>query len=226
VETLQRSDLRADIVGRLERTLPPPPVMAMTRVGRGRAVRPAAPPGIAPGIAPGGAPGGADDTEDAEAGDADIVASPDGSPRARSGAPQVVALQALAGSGDRLLADAREACRREGIAATRRELLLRVAKRVGLPQAEVARRLGNTLRREGAAAAPGTPATWRPRDPVSRLATAILGVREREVFLARRVARPDDIAALHSLAACLGLSVERVYELEASARRKLARALR
>jgi DNA-directed RNA polymerase sigma subunit (sigma70/sigma32) len=61
---------------------------------------------------------------------------------------------------------------------------------------------------------------------VPRLATTILGARVREVFLARRNARPDDLAALHQFAACLGISVERVYELEASARRKLARALR
>jgi hypothetical protein len=211
VETLQRSDLRANFVARLERTLPPPPVtaVAMTRVGRGRI----------------GHAEVAGDTEDAEIGDADPIAPPDRNAVAGSGAPRVVALHALTGSSDRLLADARDACRREGVAATRRELLMRVAKRVGLPQAEVARRLGGTLRREGAAAASGGPAAWRPRDPVSRLAAAILGVREREVFLARRATRPDDVAALHALAACLGLSVERVYELEASARRKLARAL-
>src|SRR6202034_3213232 len=133
--------------------------------------------------------------------------------------PQGSAGLALAGSGDRLLDEARDACRREGVAATRRELIMRVAKPVGLPQTEVARGLGATLRREGASAASGSPAAWRPRDPVSRLAAAILGRREREVFLARRVARADDVVALHALAACLGLSVERVYELEASARR-------
>ena len=53
----------------------------------------------------------------------------------------------------------------------------------------------------------------------------ILGARERDVFLARRDTRPDDIAALHQLASRLGISADRVYELEASARRKLARAL-
>jgi hypothetical protein len=45
------------------------------------------------------------------------------------------------------------------------------------------------------------------------------------VFLARRDARRDDVAALHRLASSLGLSVERVYEIEASARRKLAVAV-
>jgi DNA-directed RNA polymerase sigma subunit (sigma70/sigma32) len=57
------------------------------------------------------------------------------------------------------------------------------------------------------------------------MATTILGARERDVFLARRETRPDDVAALHRLASRLGISADRVYELEASARRKLARAL-
>jgi DNA-directed RNA polymerase sigma subunit (sigma70/sigma32) len=61
---------------------------------------------------------------------------------------------------------------------------------------------------------------------VRRLATTLLGAGEREVFLARRNARPDDLAALHQLAAGLGISVERAYEFEASAHRKLARAQR
>jgi hypothetical protein len=212
VETWQRPDLGADFAPRLERTMAPSRVAAMatTRVGRDRAVRPEVP----------------GDGDDGETGTPEVVALPDsGASLIRSGAPQVAARQALAGSGDRLLAEARDACRREGVAATRRELLMRVAKRVGLPQAEVARGLSGALRREGAAAVFGGFATRRPRDSVWRLAAAILGTREREVFLARRVARPDDVAALHALAAGLGLSVERVYELEASARRKLARAL-
>ena len=209
METWQRPDLGADFAPRLERTMAPPRVasMAATRVGRDRAVRPEV-------------------AGDGDGGDPEVVALRDsGASLIRSGAPQVAARQALAGSGDRLLAEARDACRREGVAATRRELLMRVAKRVGLPQAEVARGLSGALRREGAAAVFGGYAARRPRDSVWRLAAAILGTREREVFLARRVARPDDVAALHALAAGLGLSVERVYELEASARRKLARAL-
>ena len=209
METWQRPDLGADFAPRLERTMAPPRVAAMatTRVGRDRAVRPEV-------------AGDGEDGDPGAVGPRESGASP-----IRSGAPQVAARQALAGSGDRLLAEARDACRREGVAATRRELLMRVAKRVGLPQAEVARGLSGALRREGAAAVFGGFAAQRPRDSVWRLAAAILGTREREVFLARRVARPDDVAALHALAAGLGLSVERVYELEASARRKLARAL-
>jgi hypothetical protein len=135
------------------------------------------------------------------------------------------ARQTLARAGERLLADAHNACRRDGVAATRRELLARVAKRVGLPQADVARGLGGHLRRDGVAALAAGAGVSRLRDPVSRMATLILGARERDVFLARRDTRPDNIAALHQLASRLGISVDRVYELEASARRKLARAL-
>ncbi len=215
METLQRPELRAEFVGGLERRVPPvAAVVAMTRLGRGRTVRSEVARDIA-----------ARDIEDAETGEADAMASACSSAGARPSVPRVVARQALTGSGDRLLAEARDACRREGVAATRRELLMRVAKRVGLPQAEVARGLGGILCSEGVAAGTGGFAARHARDPVSRLAAAILGTREREVFLARRLARPDDVAALHALAAGLGLSVERVYELEASARRKLARAM-
>ena len=55
------------------------------------------------------------------------------------------------------------------------------------------------------------------------MATTVLGEREREVFLARRRAATEDIAALRRLAAMLGLTVERIYQLEASARHKLAK---
>ena len=130
----------------------------------------------------------------------------------------------LAKALDRLMVDARNACRREGIAATRRELFARVAKRSGLPQAEVARRLRRKARRDDVAETPGEAAA-PARDPIPLLAATILGAREREVFLARRDARPDDIVALRQLASRLGITVERVYQLEASARRKLACAL-
>jgi hypothetical protein len=162
---------------------------------------------------------GADSASDAGT-SRDTQASP-----VRSGAPHDNARQTRSGMADRALADARTACQREGIAATRRELLTRIAKRVGLPQVEVARGLGGTIRRGGAAAMSAVTGVYYLHDPVLQLAAKILGVRERDVFLARRDTRPDDVAALHYLASCLGLSVERVYELEASARRKLDRAL-
>jgi hypothetical protein len=233
VETLQRPELRADFGSRLERTMAPPvTTLDLRRLGRDQTVQPDAAKEVkardieARGIEAGDIEAGdTDDTDGAASvGRGPGTLRPREVPRAISITPRIVARQTLAGSGDRLLADARDACRRDGVAATRRELLMRVARKVGLPQAEVARGLGGTLRRE--AVAQGGYAPRRGRDPISRLATAILGTREREVFLARRMARPDDMAALHALAACLGLSVERVYELEASARRKLARALR
>jgi hypothetical protein len=140
-------------------------------------------------------------------------------------APRELAKHALAPASERLLADARNACRRDGVAPTRRELFARIAKRIGLPQAEVARALNGHIKRESVSAATVAVGASRHCDPVLRMATAILGEREREVFLARRDTHPDDVAALHQLASRLGLSVERVYEFEASARRKLARAL-
>ena len=102
---------------------------------------------------------------------------------------------------------------------------MRVAKRVGASPAEAARGFRGTLRPVGVVAAPAPPGARHLRDRVLRLAATILGERERAVFMARRAARPDDMAAPHELASSLGLSVERVYELEASARRKLATAL-
>ena len=212
METSREQDLRADFAGRMKRTIPPPAVATMgtTRVVRSRLVR----PDIA--RAPHG--GDPDDTY--------VAVSGDGRTRlVRSTALRDVATQTLARSGDYLLADARDACRREGVAATRRQLLMRVAKRVGLSQAEVARGLSNMTRCDRAAAASAAIGARHLRDRVSQLAATILGAREREVFLARRHARPDDIAAVHELAANLGVSVERVYELDGSARRKLARAL-
>ncbi len=145
--------------------------------------------------------------------------------RARRVASRDIAREVLARSADRLLADARNACLREGVAATRRELLARVARRVGLSQAEVARRLAGDIQRDDAMPVLAAGGVRENHDPIMLLAATILGARERAVFLARRDARRDDVAALHRLAACLGLSVERIYELEASARRKLAVAV-
>jgi hypothetical protein len=125
---------------------------------------------------------------------------------------------------DRLRAEVPEACRRGGVSATLRECSARVAKRVGTVQAEVTRRMRTPTpppRRVSALASCNN----QPLDPIPSLAATILGTREREVFLARRDARPHDIAALHRLASRLAISVDRVYQLEASARRKLAKAI-
>jgi hypothetical protein len=213
VESSQQLDIRIDFAARTNRTVPPlaGAPMAMTRVGRSRPVR----PNVAR-VPQGGDPR-----------DADVAMSPDNrAGHVRSTALRDAARQTLVRSGNYLLADARNACRLEGVIATRQQLLMRVAKRVGLPQAEVARGLAGSIRRDAAASAPGGVDAGHLRDRVSQLAATILGTREREVFLARREARPDDIPALHELACSLGLSAERVYELEASARRKVATALR
>ena len=182
METLQRPGLRADFASRLERTMAPPvTTLDLPRLARDRTVQPDAARAIKAGEIKAGEikagqikAGNADpgDIEAVETGDADGTASaaPARGPLRRTDipiAPRLLAQHALAGSGDRLLAEARDACRRDGVAATRRELLMRVARKVGLPQAEVARGLGGTLRRE--ALASGGYAPRRGRDPISRL---------------------------------------------------------
>jgi len=208
VDNSPKSANCAELVARMKQNIPPVPVTAAhgANAGRNRAVGSE----LARSIQRGGNAGiEAGMSRDTRAGVAQFGASRD------------ITKPTLAGSADRLLADARNACQREGISATRRDLLARVAKRVSLSQPEVACRLGGTVRRGGAEAASTVADMRHRRDPVSRLAARILGAREREVFLARRDARPDDVVALHQLAARIGLSVERVYELEASARHKL-----
>lgn len=126
----------------------------------------------------------------------------------------------MASASDQLLADARAACLREAVPASKQELLARVAARTGVPQAEVAQSLRLMRRRPRL--------TTRPRadDPMMTLAASILGHREHTVFLARRTAPPNDAHTLHRLATELGVSIERIYQLEASALHKLATALR
>ena len=71
-----------------------------------------------------------------------------------------------------------------------------------------------------------TPAALRAApESITPLAMAILGTREREVLLARWRAKSTDVSAVRQLAEKMRISVKRVYELEASARRKLARAV-
>jgi hypothetical protein len=124
----------------------------------------------------------------------------------------------LTDAADRLLADARAACRRDAVPASRQELLTRIATRIGLSQTEVAQSLRLRSRRQ--------PRPAHPDDPMATLAAAILGSREHTVFLARRNDPANDIASLHQLATRLGVTVERIYQLEASALHKLTTALR
>jgi len=53
---------------------------------------------------------------------------------------------------------------------------------------------------------------------------SILSTREREVFLARWQAKSTDVVAVRKLAGRMEITVDRVYRLEASARRKMATA--
>lgn len=125
-------------------------------------------------------------------------------------------------SASRLFADARRACQREGVQATDGELRARVGARVGLTGDEVARIL------------PLAPAEAAPvqqvdaaalRQRIVALSEEILGERERTVFLARCLAEPRKMRRYDSLASELGVTRERVFELEGSARRKIAAAL-
>lgn len=151
----------------------------------------------------------------------------------------------------RLFAEARRSCEREGVPPTEAELCVRVGARIGLAADEVAKCL--CLAREGApepadpgnvadvapqdaqhAAAPGTPAGEteilhldhaKLRRRVMDLTTEILGERERKVFLARCVVGAGRARHHTSLAAELGVTRERICQIEASARRKIATAL-
>jgi hypothetical protein len=127
----------------------------------------------------------------------------------------------LSQAADRLLADARAACRREAVPASKQELCARIAARIGLSHAEVAQSLHLRGRPEKRAMR-----STMPDDPMIALAPAILGRREHAVFLARRAAPPNDATTLHQLATELGVSIERIYQLEASALHKLTTALR
>jgi RNA polymerase sigma factor (sigma-70 family) len=125
-------------------------------------------------------------------------------------------------SASRLFADARRACQREGIAATDGELRARVAARVGLTSDEVARFMP-VPQPEAAPVGQGDAAALRQR--IVALSEEILGERERIVFLARCLAERRNMRRYESLASELGVTRERVFELEGSARQKIAAAL-
>lgn len=147
--------------------------------------------------------------------------APLGQTRAKSA--HAVAREALTDDADILLADARASCRRDDVPASQREVFARIAKRIGLSQAEVAEYLSTPASR--GVVLPADLRSSTPDDPMAHLAATILGAREHAVFTSRRDAPADDIAGLHRLAAQLGVTVERIYQLEASARRKLSIAL-
>jgi RNA polymerase sigma-32 factor len=165
--------------------------------------------------------------------------------------PATTAHRQLTQMAARLLADARRSCHRERIDATDTELCERVGRRIGLPGDEVERSLqlmsggsvslNDHLTRNGTtldlqanlpsdAASPEDDVILRldhakARKRIRVLVHEILGEREREVFDARWMSDGDEVIHLEALAKRFGVTRERVCQLEASAKRKIARAL-
>ena len=154
--------------------------------------------------------------------------------------------------GLRLLAEARRSCERDGAEPSEAELHERVGRRIGLAADEVAACLrlvqggSVSLHTSGTSATTAAPPLAdtladsnaaseddvilrldhaKARKRILALAEEILGERERAVFFARCMTDSDEVAHLAALAKELGVSPERVYQLEASAKRKIAIAL-
>jgi len=149
----------------------------------------------------------------------------------------------------RLFAEARRSCHRDDVAATDAELCARVGRQIGLSGDEVARCLslarGDAMSFDAPAEGDATPLSGqlaaddispeeavilrldhaKLRRRILALTEEILGERERKVFLARCMSDEETIAHLESLAAELGVTRERVYQLEVSAKLKIAVAL-
>jgi RNA polymerase sigma factor (sigma-70 family) len=158
--------------------------------------------------------------------------------------PSTTAHRQLTRWGARLFDEARRDCQRERVPTTETELCTRVGRRIGLSADEVAR---SRLTQSGATvtvdmlAGFGVDADGEDRtaeDSVIRrldheklrrrvlaLAESVLGERERAVFLARCMTGHRPIVQLDALAARFGVSRERIYQLEGSARRKIVTAL-
>jgi RNA polymerase sigma-32 factor len=165
--------------------------------------------------------------------------------------PGTTAHRQLAQMAGRLFADARRSCHRERVDATETELCERIGQRIGLAGDEVARSirlisgasisLNAQVTEEGSTdvlehalvaddASPEDDVILRldhakARKRIMSLVHEILGEREREVFLARCMNDGDEITHLETLAGQFGVTRERVCQLEASAKRKIATAL-
>jgi RNA polymerase sigma-32 factor len=150
----------------------------------------------------------------------------------------------------RLFADARRSCQRDQVEPSETELHERIGCRIGISGDEVARTMG--LLRGGTmslspkdtdtdttphlaealtddAASPEDNAILRmdyakARSRIMTLAHEILGERERIVFRARCMT-DKEVVHLDSLARLLGVSRERICQLEASAKRKIITAM-
>jgi len=165
--------------------------------------------------------------------------------------PATTAHRRLARMATKLVAEARKSCQREKMEATETELCRRIGQRIGLDGDEVARSMrlirggtvslyasitkaGLTQNLEDTLAAedvsPEEDVMLRLdqakiRKRIMILIQEVLGQRERETFLARCMGDSDDVVHLESLARRFGVSRERVCQLEASAKRKIAAAL-
>jgi RNA polymerase sigma-32 factor len=157
----------------------------------------------------------------------------------------------LAQLSSRLLADARRSCMRDGTEPTDSEVCLRISRRIGLPPDEVACSLrllqeGTLSLNHESGSGDGAPRSLQDtladdacsedevilrldyakmRKRIMTLTEEILGERERAVFLARCMTDHDDVVHLDTLAAQFGVSRDRIYQLEASAKRKIAAVL-
>ena len=165
--------------------------------------------------------------------------------------PESTAHRQLSQNGARLVADARRSCERDQIEPTESAICEKISHRIGLNPSDIACSLrmlqGGSLslhdpapnERQNAALeetladdSAGSEDTAilrldhaRLRARVLALTNEILGERERTVFQARCLAETDEIMHLSDLAVRFGVSVERVHQLEASAKRKIATAL-
>ena len=163
--------------------------------------------------------------------------------------PESKAHRQLACMAERLIRDARRSCMVERVPPTDHEIHTRIGSRIGMDPAEVTRSLA--ILRNGVVsldepadgrAAPMTETLAdhaarteddlihrmdgaKLRSRVRQLADRILGAREREVFLARCMAGDEERITLDQLAIRFGVTRERVYQLETSAKRKIATAL-
>ncbi len=162
--------------------------------------------------------------------------------------PASTAHRQLARSARRLFADARRSCERENVDATEAELYARIGRRLGLDADEVASSLrlihGGALSFEGErteatggenleetlAAGRESPEDdvihrldhAKARRRIMQLVNQVLGERERAVFLARCMQDDGDVVHLETLAQQFRVTRERVSQLEASAKRKIA----
>jgi RNA polymerase sigma-32 factor len=165
--------------------------------------------------------------------------------------PGTMAHRRLARTAGRLFAEARNNCRRGGVEATETEIHEYIGRCIGLPADEVARSLhminGGSVslqtQTEDAGQGQSLEDTLvadqvspeddvilrldraKARKRIKVLVNAVLDEREREVFLARCMGADDEVTHLETLAARFGVTRERIYQLEASAKRKISTAL-